>query len=308
MKFDAYHPAINFIFFTLVLTAALRFNQPFFLAVSYLCPFVYSVKLNGKKAALFNTALLPCILFYTLFYAGYHHFGVTNLITNAIGNQITLESIVFGFVRGVMAASVLMWFSCIHAVVSADKIMYLTGRVVPKGSLFLSMLLRMIPRIKQQAAVIHIAQQGIGKGLRQGSFLQRSRNFFRMASILITWLPENFAQTAQAMKSRGYTLKGRTAFSVYRFDGRDRSFVIVIFACVSVLLTGVLLDQTRILYNPAIILNRITPLSYLFYAVYAFLCCLPLVLQMMGEQKLKFIQIQSMRFSAEQVCTPLRRL
>jgi len=98
------------------------------------------------------------------------------------------------------------------------------------------------------------------------------------------------------MKCRGYTLKGRSAFSIYRFDYRDRGFVLAIFWCIAVLLMGVLLDQTRIMYDPEIILNRVTPLSWIFYSAYAFLCLLPMLLQMIGEKR--FEQKKRSRFRA----------
>lgn len=290
MKFDSYHPAINFIFFTAVIIAAIAFNQPVFLAISYLCPFIYSIKLNGKRAVIFNIMLIPLVVIFTLFYSYYNHFGITCLAFNIIGNQITKEALVYGFVIGIKAASVLMWFSCVHAVVSSDKVIYLFGCIAPKLSLFLSIILRMVPCIKERARKIHTAQKCIGKGINQGNVFRRIYNTSRVISIIITWTMENFIETSESMKSRGATLKGRTAFFIYRFDNRDRSFVITIFWCLTVLLMGILLDQTHILYNPEIILNRITPLSYFFYAVYTFLCLLPMILQIAGEIKFKRLQ------------------
>ncbi len=41
-------------------------------------------------------------------------------------------------------------------------------------------------------------------------------------SILVTWALENAIDTADSMKDRGYVLPGRTAFSIYRFDRRDK--------------------------------------------------------------------------------------
>ena len=85
------------------------------------------------------------------------------------------------------------------------------------------------------------------------------------------------------MKSRGYTLKGRTAYSLYRFDNRDRSVVITMFACLTIIAMGIMLDQTKMLINPHIVMNPITVLSYVFYAVYAFYCLLPMTLQIYAE-------------------------
>ena len=285
MRFDSYHPAINFIFFTVMIAAAVALDQPVFLLLSYLCPFIYSILLNGRKAAIFNFILILLIVLFAFFYSGYHHFGVTNLAVNFVGNNITLEALVYGVVIGVKAASVLMWFSCVHTIISSDKVVYLFGRIVPKLSLLLSIILRIVPRVKAYAKTVHMAQKCIGRGITQGNVPRRMHNFFRIQSIVVTWALESFASTSDAMRSRGYSLKGRTAFSIYRFDNRDRSFVITLFLCFTVLLAGILLNQTHILYNPEIILNRITPLSFMFYATYGFLCLLPMALQFLGEKR-----------------------
>ena len=87
------------------------------------------------------------------------------------------------------------------------------------------------------------------------------------------------------MRSRGYALKGRSAFSIYRFDNRDRSLVILLFFCFTAILAGALLDQTAMQYNPEIILNRVTPASFFFYGAYAFVGCLPMLLQRTGEAR-----------------------
>ena len=91
-----------------------------------------------------------------------------------------------------------------------------------------------------------------------------------------------------SMKSRGYTLKGRTAYSLYRFDNRDRSVVITMFACLTVIAMGIMLDQTKMLINPHLIMNPITVLSYVFYAVYAFYSLLPMTLQIYATAKSDF--------------------
>ena len=54
MRFDSYHPVINLIYFTAAIICTVKFNHPVFLAISYLAAFVYSIKLNGKRSAIFN--------------------------------------------------------------------------------------------------------------------------------------------------------------------------------------------------------------------------------------------------------------
>lgn len=283
MRFDSYHPTINFIYFATAIACALYFQHPVFLMISYLAAFAYSVKLNGLRSLIFNLVLIPCIFAYGLYYASYHHFGVTNLRSNFIGNQITLEALVVGGVKGVACATVLMIFSCIFAVITADKVVYLFGRISPRLSMYLSILLRFVPRVKKRAGRIELARRGIGKGCGQGNVIQRIRHICGFVSILITWTLEDFVDSAASMQCRGYSLRGRTAFSIYRFDNRDRGFVIAIFACLTLVGMGMAFDQTSIIYNPEIVMNRITPMSFLFYGAYAVLLLLPMILQIVGE-------------------------
>ena len=282
MRFDSYHPTINLIYFTAAIGLTISFNHPAYVAISYAAAFAYSVKLSGKRAVIFNLCLVPFALIYSGWYSYYNHFGVTNLRQNFIGNEITLEALLYGLQIGF---TVIMFFSCVFAVFSSDKIVYLFGRVSPKLSLFLSIILRMVPRIKQYGRRINTAQKGIGKSPSQGNLWRRFVNSIRLISILITWTLENFVESSDSMKCRGYSLKGRTSFSIYRFDNRDRSFVIAIFLLLIVTACGWALDQTSIHYNPQIIMTGITFMSYIFYAAYGILLLLPMILQIAGERK-----------------------
>ena len=285
MRFDSYHPTINLIYFTAAIGLTICFNHPAYVAISYAAAFAYSVKLSGKRAVIFNLCLVPFALIYSGWYSYYNHFGVTNLRQNFIGNEITLEALLYGLQIGFTAITVIMFFSCVFAVFSSDKIVYLFGRVSPKLSLFLSIILRMVPRIKQYGRRINTAQKGIGKSPSQGNLWRRFVNSIRLISILITWTLENFVESSDSMKCRGYSLKGRTSFSIYRFDNRDRSFVIAIFLLLIVTACGWALDQTSIHYNPQRIMTGITFMSYIFYAAYGILLLLPMILQIAGERK-----------------------
>ena len=273
MKFDSYHPTINFIFFTTVICFGFMFTQPVFLMIGYACAFIYSVYLGKKKALLLNVIVIVLVFSYAFYYASYNHFGVTNLAYNSIGNAITLESIYGGFVKGIHLATGIMWYYCVMKIVSSDKVIYLLGRISPKLSLFLSILLRFIPQIANRFRRAKEAQKAIGrdKGIR---------NVICILSIVITWTLEKFVESADSMKSRGYTLKGRTAYSLYRFDNRDRGVVILMFTCITGILMGIILEETKMLMNPQIIMKPITGMSCVFYGVYVFYCLLPMSLQM----------------------------
>ena len=183
-----------------------------------------------------------------------------------------------------------MWLSCLFSIFTADKVVYLFGRISPRLSLFLSILLRMCPRIKAQAKKISTARKSIGRGVNQGNIFRRIANAFKIFSMLISWLIEAMGTLSDSMKSRGYLLKGRTAFSIYRFDNRDRGFVVGIFTCLTLLLMGILLGQTGITFDPRIHMNPITPLSAVFYLGYAALCLLPMAVEVGGEVRFSHLR------------------
>lgn len=82
------------------------------------------------------------------------------------------------------------------------------------------------------------------------------------------------------MQSRGSSLRGRTAFSIYRFDNRDRAYVIGMFFCLTLAIMAVLLGQTDMVYDPRIIWRKVNPL---FFAGYTVLCLMPPGLEIWTE-------------------------
>ena len=282
MGFERCHPAVNLIYFAAVIIGTITFQHPVFLAVSLACGFAYSVKRNGWKAVVFNFCLLPLVAVFALYYSSYHHFGVTVLRQNFIGNNMTVESLVYGIVLGFVIAGACIWMSCVYAVFSTDKVVYLFGRVSPRLSLFLAILLRMVPRLKKEAKKINMAQRGIGRGVDQGNLWQRLCNGVRIFSMLITWTIESMATASESMQSRGSTLRGRTAFSIYRFDNRDRAYVVALFACLTAAVMAVILKQTDMVYDPRIIWKPVNPVFCIAYAV---LCLMPLGLELWTEYR-----------------------
>lgn len=283
MGFSACHPAINLIYFVCVLAATLYVPHPIYLSVGALCAAIYCIKLNRLRGAVFSLILIPAVALFAAWYSGYTHFGVTALGYNFIGNPMTLESMVYGLILGGSVAVTCIWLACVHAIFTADKVVYLFGRVSPRLSLFLAIMLRMVPRTKAQAKKLNLARQGIGRGVNQGNLFRRFINAICIFSMLVTWFIEAMTTLSESMQNRGSTLRGRTAFSIYRFDNRDRAFVIWIFAAMTLLLMGLLLQQGYAVYDPILRLNPITPMSWVFYGEYAVLCLTPFGLDVFTE-------------------------
>ena len=289
-RFAQYHPLVNFLYFTLVLVFSMVLRHPLAQGVSLLCACIYAVQAEGQRAVLFCLKwCLPVFLLTALFNPAFSHEGVTILLYLPTGNPLTLESILYGVSAGVLLVTVMVWFMNSSRVITSDKFIYLFGRVIPALSLVLSMTLRFIPKFKSQLAAVVEAQRSIGRDISQGSLLRRMKLAVSVLSIMITWALENAMDTADSMRGRGYGLPGRTAFSIYRLDDRDKSALAFLLLCAFCLVMGTAASAFSFRYYPGIRAGARTPLALSFQLVYAALCAMPILLNAFEERKWKSI-------------------
>ena len=289
--FSGYHPTINFLYFVLVLVFSMFFMHPVCLMISFVCAFVYSVYLKGKKALKFGVlVMLPMLLVTSLINPAFNHQGNTILTYLPSGNPLTLESIVYGVAAALMLIAVMIWFSCFNVVITSDKFVYIFGRVIPALSLILSMALRFVPRFKAQIKVISNAQKCIGRDISNGSILRRARQGLRILSIIMTWTLEGAIETADSMKGRGYGSPGRTAFSIFRFDRRDRAALVYLLICSVYVVIGSALGGLYFRYFPTVKGVLAAPYTISLYIAYTALCIMPVVLNVREDWKWKATQ------------------
>ena len=276
--FLACHPAVNLLYFVLVLTFSTFFLHPLFLAASLCAALWCAAQLSGG-AAVRRTALwlAPTALFAALVNLAFSHEGATILTYLPSGNPLTLESIAYGFAAAAMLAAVVLWFSCWNAVMTSDKLTYLFGRLTPALSLLLSMTLRFVPRFQTKLREVTAARRGMGLYEEKG-WLQKLKSAVTVFSVMVTWSMENAVETADSMKSRGYGLPGRTAFSLYRLSRRDRRLLLQLTACGLYIALGWVLGGVRWRYYPTV-RGALTPYSLSILFVYLLLCLTPVLLQ-----------------------------
>ncbi|MCL2198822.1 MAG: energy-coupling factor transporter transmembrane protein EcfT [Defluviitaleaceae bacterium] len=220
---SSFHPLVSFVYFVFVIGFSMFFMHPVWLGISLVCAVVYN---KGFGLRL----MLPMMVAAAVVNPLFNHQGVTILAHLPNENPLTLEAVLFGVAAAVMIGAVITWFSCFNYVMTSDKFVYLFGRVMPALSLILAMSLRLVPRFRAQFTVISNAQKGIGRG----------KNLFKIISIMVTWALENSIETADSMKSRGYGLPGRTAFSIFRFCRRDFYALGYIFVNAGIVIFSVL--------------------------------------------------------------------
>ena len=182
---------------------------------------------------------------------------------------------------------------------TSDKFIYLFGRIIPAISLLLSMALRFVPHFAAQLKVIRNGQKCVGMDVKDGNLREKARHGLNILSILVTWSLENAIETADSMRSRGYGSKGRTAFSIYRFTGRDKFLLGWFGTLAAVCLYGCGRGAAFAEYNPRIMLAGfvirgygprvscpvlLTVLTFICFGLFSFT---PLILDMVEAVAMK---------------------
>lgn len=277
--FSDCHPAVNFAYFALVLAFSMTLMHPVCLLISLTGACCYLARLHGLRELGHSARwLVPMALLAALVNPAFVHQGVTILTYLPSGNPLTLESILYGLAAGTMLCAVVLWFMCFNRVITSDKFVYLFGRVIPALSLVLSMTLRFVPLFRRQLETVRQAQFCIGRDASTGSAWQRARKAVTIFSIMVTWALENAIETADSMKSRGYGLRGRTAFSIYRMEDRDKYALGWLGFCGMYLLCGSLAGGLKWWYFPMLQGAMAQPFSISFYLAYLALCLTPVII------------------------------
>ena len=288
--FSGYHPIINFLYFGLVLVFSMFFTHPICLIISAVSAAAYSVYLRGVRSTRRMLAyVLPMALLAAAINPAFSHEGVTTLAYLPSGNPLTLESIAYGLAAAVMLGSVIFWFSCYNEVMTSDKFVYLFGRIIPALSLVLSMTLRFVPRFSARSRIVADARRGIGRGTATGGVLRRAMSGLTVLSVMVTWSLETAIETSDSMKSRGYGLPGRTSFSIYRFDGRDRTALAWLVFCGTYIISGWICGGLSFRYYPAMKGTPLTAFPVSFMLAYLALCVTPLILNFWEDRTWKHL-------------------
>ncbi len=284
-EFKTYHPVVNFIYFFVILMFSMVFMHPVCLGISLFCALLYSFMMK-------KNFLLPALLMMVLsmlFNPLFNHRGVTVLAYFPSGNPLTFETIVYGCAAGAMLASVVCWFICFNEVITSDKIIYLFGKIMPSLSLVVSMVLRFVPRFKEQLKVISKSQMCIGADVKCGSIIKRAKNGIAIFSALITWALENSIDTADSMKSRGFGLPGRTAYSIYSFDKRDLTLLLIIILLSGYVAVGFFSGVIECVYYPFISCADVSFYSLSVFFAYFMLSGLPVIIEVREGLKWKYL-------------------
>ena len=247
--FSRTHPLTLFCYFASAVTATLLTRHPVILALSGTFSLIYALykekAQTALKALVFAVAIALFIIITNSIFASE---GETELFS--LGKAaITLEEIYYGVALAASFASVIFWFRFLNKTLSDDKFIYLFGSVLPRTGATLALSLKSISLFRKKAEDIKEALVGLDGGSKRSVF-SRMRRAARVFLGLFAWSFENVADTAAAMRARGYGLKPRTRYARYRFRFSDGLLTVFAVAVVAAVIFGVASGELAYAYYP----------------------------------------------------------
>ncbi len=289
-EFRNYHPLVNFLYFISVILFSMLLMNPIMLVISLVCAVTYSVMLGGRKTIKFNLiCLLPMLITASAINMAFNHRGVTILAYLPGGNPLTLESMVYGIAASVMIVTVICYFSCFNKIITSDKFIYLFGKAAPSLSLILSMSLRFAPRLKEQLVKTASVQKSMGR-CGGGSIIKRAKDGMSVLSVTLTHALESSIETSDSMKGRGYGLKNRSAFSVYKFSARDAVMLLYTLAMALYVVIGIMSGAAEFMYFPQFGKINLNTYSISVCTAYFLLCAEPVFIEIAEGIKWKYLK------------------
>lgn len=286
-EFATYHPLVLLFYFVAVIFFTMFLNHPIFLFISLVSSIIFLIKTIGL--AEFKSKLLFTSIFFIIVALAnpiFVHKGATPLFFMN-SNAFTLEALVYGIVFACLLISIIFWFNCFNKIIDSDKLIYLFSTFIPTIGLLISMILRFIPRFQNHLKKVIDINKIADNPYKSKSYLRRIKALFYTFSILVTWAFENSIETANTMKSRGYGLKNRTTFNLYKFELRDAILLTALLVLVIMNISFYYYLDLNFYYYPEIAEIKLNFLTMVAYLSYLLMLSLPILIEVREEYRWK---------------------
>lgn len=284
-----YHPIVSFSYFVVVIGTSMLYMNPVFQVISLIGALSYLIILDRYKTLKLIKFIFVMVLVIAIINMIFVNRGSTVLFYLR-SNPVTLESLFYGFVSGLMLGSVMVWFSCYNEIMTSDKFLYIFGKITPTIALIVSMTLRLIPKLIEQTKIIANSQKTLGLDYNEGNISLKIKSCMRILSILVTWALEDAVQTADSMKARGYGIKKRTSFQIFEFINRDMVILVYILISGMFLLAGYINGYGQLIFYPTIQKIDTDILSNMLYITFFIISILPSIQELRERYKWRYLE------------------
>lgn len=286
--FKDFNPIAVFIWFAAALTVTMFFSDPVIVALSFFGAAALLFCLSGPKELKYVLLFLLLVPVMAVINPIFNHRGETVLFV-INDNPVTFEAFFYGVYSSLMIVAVLCIFRALTKIMTSDRLLYLFGSFSPKLALILSMALRYIPLYGRVASATAKTQKALGFNT-DDSIPGRIRGGTRVFSVMVTWALENGIITADSMTARGYGIKRRTFFSVYRFRRSDAALSLSSLILAAAVIVSAATKTVGFTYYPRIAPGGTGPLAVATYIIYTLLILIPVIIQAEVGLKWKYLK------------------
>jgi len=275
--FEHLHPICIFLYFVVMIGLVLVCMHPIMLMIACMGAFTLLALTEGFG----NTAkrlrfLLPMFLLIVIANPLFNHRGVTRLFL--LWDQwVTAEALTYGLTAALSLSALILWFGCYQKLMTSDKFLYLFGKAAPSSALLITIALGLIPGLTRRLGQIRDGQKTLET--RTDEKFVRLRQAMRQISTLLDWSLESAVNQADSMKARGYGIRKRTTFHLFRYGSRDLMFTIIIGISGICCLTGRWMGYGTMEFYPRMLAKGSVQGQVAYAAVFAFLAMLPAILE-----------------------------
>lgn len=287
-RFILMHPVVTASYYTIVIGILMFSNSPLFLISAIALGMCYDMLLKGRRSLRNNLFIILFMSFLTvLINALFTHNGSTVLFYLG-NNRVTLEAACYGLAMALMLSGVVIWFSSFNVVMTSEKLIYIFGRFAPVLGLTLSMIFRFVPLLRTRFELIGEGQKALYAGDEKG-FIGKIRQFGKEVSILVSWSLESSIESADSMAARGYGLKGRTSYNLFKIRTADIMTLLLSMLLGGVTITSYAAGVNKLYYYPVIRVVESSPkwLELAGYVSFIALLAMPLAIDLIGELRWK---------------------
>lgn len=287
-RFILMHPVVTASYYAIVIGILMFSNSPLFLISAIAMGMCYDMLLKGRRSLRNNLFIILFMSFLTvLINALFTHNGSTVLFYLG-NNRVTLEAACYGLAMALMLSGVVIWFSSFNVVMTSEKLIYIFGRFAPVLGLTLSMIFRFVPLLRTRFELIGEGQKALYAGDEKG-FIGKIRQFGKEVSILVSWSLESSIESADSMAARGYGLKGRTSYNLFKIRTADIMTLLLSMLLGGVTITSYAAGVNKLYYYPVIRVVESSPkwLELAGYVSFIALLAMPIAIDLIGELRWK---------------------
>ncbi len=288
--FSSFHPFVVFSYFAVIIFTTMFTANPVLLLIAILSGVLFYALIE-KPAAFLKDGLFYLLLFLIVSITNplFSHNGATPLFFMN-GNAITLEAILSGLRIAVMLIGILYWFKSYSIIITSDKFLYLFGKVLPKLALVFSMAIRFIPLFRNQIRKVSNAQKAMGL-YSKDNLPDKFKAGMRVFSVMVTWALENSIETGDSMKARGYELKNKSHYSLFKFTLRDAMLMASIVFLSGIVFFGVICGSMDFAFYPRVEVLKFGAFQYATSIAFGILAFIPFFIEI--KEKIKWIYFKS---------------